>query len=90
MNREKDGQGKEYFSNRQILFEGEYKNGMKWTGKGYDKNGKVLYELKNGNGPVKELFEKGELIFEGEYLTGKRNGKGKQYYFGNRSIFEGE
>ena len=30
-----------------------------------------------------------ELIFEGEYLKGKRNGKGKEYNYGEL-IFEGE
>ena len=31
------------------------------------------------------------MIFEGEYLNGKRNGKGKEYYFSNGKLkFEGE
>ena len=30
------------------------------------------------------------LIFEGEYFKGKRNGKGKEYYYGGKVIFEGE
>ena len=48
----------------------------KYNGKGYDGNGNIIYELKNGNGKVKE-YKKGELIFEGEYLNGiKWNGKG--------------
>ena len=32
----------------------------------------------------------GKLIFEGEYLNGKRNGKGKEYYYDGKLIFEGE
>ena len=30
-----------------------------------------------------------ELLFEGEYLNGKKNGKGKEYFY-NELIFEGE
>ena len=32
----------------------------------------------------------GNFEFEGEYLNGKRNGKGKEYYFNSDLIFEGE
>ena len=31
-----------------------------------------------------------ELIFEGEYLNGKRNGKGKEYFYDGKLLFEGE
>ena len=31
-----------------------------------------------------------ELLFEGEYLNGKRNGKGKEYYYSDTLKFEGE
>ena len=30
------------------------------------------------------------LLFEGEYLNGKRNGKGKEYYYNDKLLFEGE
>ena len=30
------------------------------------------------------------LRFEGEYLNGERNGKGKEYYFNGKLIFEGQ
>jgi len=30
------------------------------------------------------------LIFEGEYLNGKKNGKGKEYYYDGKLKFEGE
>ena len=33
---------------------------------------------------------KGELIFEGEYIDGKKNGKGKEYYYHDKLKFEGE
>ena len=61
----------------------------KWNGKGYDENGKVIYELINGNGKVKEYDNYGKLEFEGEYLDGKRNGKGKEYSLGQLT-FDGE
>ena len=33
---------------------------------------------------VKEYYgDSGDLRFEGEYLNGKRNGKGKEYFFNN-------
>jgi len=74
-----------------LIFEGEYKNGLRWCGTGYDNNGNILFELNNNiNGIVKEYYEFCYLSFEGEYLDGKRNGKGKEYNdFGNL-IVEGE
>ena len=76
-NGEKNGTGIEYGA---LIFKGEYLNGMRWNGKGYDIKGNIIYELKNGQGKVKEFNKYGRLIFEGEYLNGKRNGKGKEYY----------
>ena len=29
-------------------------------------------------------------MFEGEYLNGKRNGKGKEYYYNGKILFKGE
>ena len=61
--------GKEYFK-KKLEFEGDYLLNKKWNGKGYDAQGKVIYELKNGNGKVKEYNYFDNLIFEGEYLNG--------------------
>ena len=36
------------------------------------------------------LLEDDDLIFEGEYLNGKRNGKGKEYYYDKKVEYEGE
>jgi len=83
--------GKEYI-NGNLEYEGEYLLDRKFNGKGYDKNGNIIYELKNGNGTVKE-YNNDRLIFEGEYSNGKRNGKGKEYQFYNSKnnlLFEGE
>ena len=62
-----------------LEYEGEYLYDAKWNGKGYDKNGNIIYELKNGNGNVREYNNEGKLIYEGEYLKGRKNGKGIEY-----------
>ena len=70
-----------------MIFEGEYLNGKKWNGKGYDINNNIIYELKNGKGFIKEYdFYGGRLKYEGDYL----NGKGKEYDFNGKIQFEGE
>ena len=30
------------------------------------------------------------MVFEGEYLNGKKNGKGKEYYYNGNLKFEGK
>ena len=86
--------GKEYFyeyvNNYTYIFlefQGEYLLGKKYNGKVYDKNGSLLYELKNGNRNVKE-YKDGNLIFEGEYLNGFRHEKEKNIIAGiNRILY---
>jgi antitoxin component YwqK of YwqJK toxin-antitoxin module len=46
----RNGYGKEYDSNSQLIFEGEYLNDNKWEGKGYNGINNIVYELKNGKG----------------------------------------
>ena len=72
INSKVNGKGKEYYYNGNLIFEGEYLNGRKWNGKGYDINNNLEYELKNGIGKVKEYDYYGYLVFEGEYLKGYR------------------
>ena len=67
------------YIDQKLEFEGEFRYDRKWNGKGYDENGNITYELKDGNGKVKEYNDDGYLVFEGEYLNGQRNGKGKEY-----------
>ena len=59
--------------NNNLIFEGEYLNGI---GKEYNDDGKVLYEGEylNGkrNGKGKIYYTDGKLLFEGEYLNGKQ------------------
>ena len=45
---EKNGKAIEYYKGGKIKFEGEYLNDEKWQGKGYDPNGEIIYEIKNG------------------------------------------
>ena len=80
----KNGKGKEYYNNNALYFEGEYLNGKRWNGKGYNINGNIDFEIKDGKGKGKVYYNDGKLKFEGEFLNGQRwNGKGKEYYYGN-------
>ena len=73
MKGKRNGKGKEYNKNGNLIFEGEFKNGLKWNGKGYDNHKNIVYELIYGNGKVKEYDYYGNLVFEGEYLNGLKN-----------------
>ena len=84
-----NGKGKEYYYDGKLLFEGEYKDGKRWNGKGYNPGGNVLYELKNGKGYVQEVYDNNKLKLECEYLWGEKNGKIKQYNCDGRLQFEG-
>ena len=48
---------------------------MKWEGKGYNINGNLEYEIKDGNGKFKEFELNGKLLFEGEIMKGKKQKK---------------
>ena len=62
----RNGKGNEYYYSGELYFEGEYLNGKRWNGKGYDVNGTISYEIKNGSGNIKELTEDGgNILFEG-------------------------
>ena len=95
LNGKKNGKGKEFYENDKsiIKFEGEYLNGKKWTGTGYDYNGKQVYTIKNGEGYIKYYYY-GKIAqhfeFEGEFKNGEKNGKGKEYGYLERLTFEGE
>ena len=75
----RNGKGIEYFENGRIKFQGEYFNGEKLNGIGYDENGKEVMRINNGI--VKELYDNGLVKFEGKYLNGKKwTGIGYTYY----------
>ena len=90
LNGRRNGKGKEYFNKRKLKFEGEYLKGKKWNGKGYDIQGNIKYEIKNGNGFFQDYDDDGRLKFEGYYLNGEISGKGKEFYDYNKLKFEGE
>ena len=50
LNGERNGKGKEYsyYSDGELEFEGEYLNGKRWNGKGYNKNGFIDLQIKDG------------------------------------------
>ena len=48
LNGKRNGKGKEYYINENIKFEGIYLLGLKFEGKGYDRDGNILYELEDG------------------------------------------
>jgi len=80
LNGERNGKGKEYYTDGRIKFEGEYLNDIRIKGKEYGKEnndyifeGEYLYNFKKkGKEYIKEKLE-----FEGDYLCNKKwNGKG--------------
>ena len=89
LNGKRNGNGKEYNYEGQIKIEGEYINDKLWNMKEYDVYNNIVSETTNGKWFFKEFNDDGSLIFEGEYLNGERNGKGKEYKYGNLR-FEGE
>ena len=79
--------GKNYLDEK-LEYEGYYLYNKKYDGKGYDKNGNIIYELIKGTGKVKEYdYISKRLEFDGEYLNGEKNGYGKEY---GLQEFEGE
>ena len=76
LNGKRNGKGIEYYNNGGIKFEGIFLFGQRYKGKGYDKDGKNIYELEEGKGYIKEFGDFNDIMFEGEYP----NGKGKEYF----------
>ena len=37
----RNGKGREYYKNGRLMFEGEFKNGKRWTGRAYEPEGNV-------------------------------------------------
>ena len=91
LNGKRNGKGREYNEDGQIIFKGEYLNDLQWNGKGYDSFNNITYELKDGKGFVKEYYDCSKnLKFKGEYLNGQKNGIGKEYNDEGQLIFKGE
>ena len=84
MNGLKNGKCEEYYvkpynNYLNLKFEGEYLNGEKWNGIGYDINGEKQYEIKNGRGYIYEYDDYNKLAFEGELNDGIKSGKAIEY-----------
>ena len=73
-----------------LVFEGEYLFDKKWSGKGYDINENIIYEILNETGKIKVYDKYNNLIEDSEYLNGKRNWKIKEYYSNGKLKFEAE
>ena len=71
VNGKRNGNGKEYDMNNKLIFCGEFKDGKRWNGIGYNGANNIVYELKNGKEMVKEN-NFGYLIFGGDYLNGNK------------------
>ena len=71
-----------------LLFDGEYLSGRKWNGKGYDINGNLIYEIKNGQGNIRE-YSNSKFIYIDENLKVGDKVKRKVYSKGIL-IFERE
>ena len=79
-----NGKGKKYYSNGNILYEGDFCNGK------FDGNGKYYYDdgkyfiggYKNGlrNGKGIKYYKNGNIEFEGEFIDGEPEGFGKNYW----------
>ena len=74
-----------------MKFKGEYLNEKIWNVKGYNYDGKEIFEIKKGKGYIKEYNNGRKIIFEGEYLNGKRlKGKGKELNIHGILKYEGK
>ena len=70
VNGRKEGDGKEFYFNKRIKFEGSYSKGIKVNGTGYDKFGNVIYTINYKN--VTEKYRNGKCVFYGTYYNGKK------------------
>ena len=73
-----NGKGIKYYSNGNILYEGNFING-KFDGKGkyyYDNGMYFIGEYKNGlrNGKGIQYYKNGNILFEGDWIDDKRDG----------------
>ena len=85
----RNGFGKEYYYDGKLKFDGKFLYGRKWEGKGFNRDGKIIYKLNDGDGYVQNYLDNGELISEYSYVKGVITGKGKEYAEG-KIIFEGQ
>ena len=88
----KNGFAHQYNNNNQLVFEGEFLNGIRnGKGKEYNNSGHIIFEgeylkgLRNGKG--KEYYYNGKVKYDGEYYYGNKwNGFG--YDMNNNMVYE--
>ena len=80
----KNGKGTEFYINKKKKFEGEYLNGRKIKGTGYDKFGNVIYQINNKT--IIEKYINGQNVFEGKYFNGKKY-KGVGYDINGNQVY---
>ena len=81
----KNGYGTEFYLNKKKKFKGEYLNGIKINGIGYDKLGNIIYKIDYKN--VTERYNNQRPIFNGKYYNGKKwNGIG--YDINGNEVYE--
>ncbi len=83
-NNERNGKGKEFYPNGNLLYEGNFVNG-KYDGKGkyIDKNDLFFTEGEFKNDFIikgKVYFQNGTLNNEDEFKNNLKGGKGKEYF----------
>ncbi len=80
----REGEGKEYYKNGNLMYDGEYA-ADEWNGSGkkYYENGGILYEGEYINGSTcgygTVYYENGNKQYEGEWLNGNYHGEGVEY-----------
>ena len=85
----------EYNDEGILLYEGEYKNGVKYgIGKEYNIEKQLIYDGsyingKRSKGKGKEFNFSGMLKYEGEYLNGEWHGNGTEYESNGEISFKG-
>jgi len=87
---------KEYSTEGILIFEGDFKNGVKYgKGKEYNSDKKLIYEGnfingKRSKGKGKDFTISGKLKYEGEFLDGEWEGMGTEYEINGEVVFKGE
>ena len=92
LNDQRHGKGKICTFDGKTMMEGEYLYGRQWNTKFYDKEGNIIFELKNGKGKSINAIIRGnneQVEYQGEFVGGLPNGQGIEVKNG-QIIFEGE
>ena len=92
-----NGFGREYDYYGKLIFKGEFRNGKVWNGRGIEyptidelygllSQENIFYGFNYNKGEV----EKNIFYYTGDYLEGEQSGKGEEYNWEKKLIFDGE